>query len=97
MREPLKVQLENTWNNLTETNTSEKKGLSLQLNAAQEEFYTLKKRHALGHIGLDVYTEFKAEMEQRSKPLLISSKNWSKTYRTPKSSSITPANWPATS
>jgi site-specific DNA recombinase len=67
--EPLKVQLGNTWNNLTETNTSQKKGLSLQLNAAQEEFYTLKKRHALGHIGLDVYTEFKAEMETKIKAI----------------------------
>ncbi|MEO6305413.1 MAG: hypothetical protein ABIP51_19785 [Bacteroidia bacterium] len=35
---PIKIQLGYTWDNLTETNTSEKKGLSLQLNASEEEF-----------------------------------------------------------
>ena len=67
--EPLKVQLQYTWDNLTETNTSEKKGLSLQLNNVQEELQTLRKRHALGHVELDVYTEFKTELEERKKAL----------------------------
>ena len=65
--EPLKLQLENTWENLTETNTSEKKGLSLQFNSLQAEFQTLRKRHALGLIELDVYSEFKAEIESKIK------------------------------
>ena len=67
--EPLKVQLQYTWDNLTETNTSEKKGLSLQLSTAQEEYRTLRKRHALGEISLDVYTEFAGEMEAKIKAL----------------------------
>lgn len=65
--EPLKQQLQYTWENLTETNTSEKKGLSLQLNNTQEEFRILRKRHALGEVGLDVYQEFKTEMEAKIK------------------------------
>ncbi len=65
----LKVQLQYTWDNLTESNTSEKKGLSLQLNAAQEEFHTLRKRHALGLVTLDVYSEFAEEMGTKIKAL----------------------------
>lgn len=67
--EPLKNQLQYTWDNLTETNTSEKKGLSLQLNSLQNEFQTVRKRHALGLVELDVYTEFKAEMEPKIKTI----------------------------
>ena len=67
--EPLKVQLQYTWENLTETNTSEKKGLSLQLNNVQEEYRVLRKRHALGEVGLDVYQEFKTEMEDKIKAI----------------------------
>jgi site-specific DNA recombinase len=67
--EPLKVQLGYTWENLTETNTGEKKGLSFQLNAAEEEFKTLRKRHALGQVSLDVYTEFAEEMEKKIKTI----------------------------
>jgi site-specific DNA recombinase len=67
--EPLKVQLQYTWENLTETNTSEKKGLSLQLNSLQSEFQTVKKRHALGLVELDIYTEFKTEMEPKIKTI----------------------------
>ena len=67
--EPLKVQLGYTWDNLTETNTNEKKGLSLQLNSAEEEFRTLRKRHALGQVSLDVYTEFAEEMEKKVKAI----------------------------
>lgn len=67
--EPLKVQLQYTWDNLNETNTSEKKGLSLQLNSLQNEFQTVKKRHALGLVELDIYMEFKAEMEPKVKAI----------------------------
>jgi len=67
--EPLKLQLGYTWENLTETNTSEKKGLSMQLNAAEEEYKTLRKRHALGSVSLDVYTEFAEEMEKKIKAI----------------------------
>jgi len=58
-----------TWDNLTETNTSEKKRLSLQLNSLQSEFQTLRKRHALGLVELDVYTEFKTEVETKIKTI----------------------------
>lgn len=66
---PLKDQLGHAWENLTETNTSEKKALSLQLNQAQEEFQTLRKRHALGQVSMDVYTEFAGDMEKKVKAL----------------------------
>ncbi|PBQ30894.1 hypothetical protein CNR22_03590 [Sphingobacteriaceae bacterium] len=67
--EPLKVQLGYTWENLTETNVGEKKGLSFQLNSAEEEFKVLRKRHALGQVSLDVYTEFAEEMEKKIKAI----------------------------
>lgn len=71
--EPLKVQLQYTWDNLIETNTGEKKGLSLQLNTLQEEFQIVRKRFALGIISPDVYSEFaedtKGKIETVSKKL----------------------------
>ncbi len=68
--EPLKVQLHYTWENLTETNTSEKKALSLKLNQVEEEFYALRKRHAIGAISLDVYEEFSKEMMENKNAIL---------------------------
>lgn len=67
--ELLKAQLGYTWENLTETNTSEKKRFSLQLTAAEEEFKTLRKRHALGQVSMDVYSEFAEEMEKKIKAI----------------------------
>lgn len=63
--EPLKLQLGYTWENLTETNTNDRKSLAVQLHLAKEELKTLRKRHALGTISLDVYNEFSVEMETK--------------------------------
>ena len=68
--EPLEKQLRNTWENLTETSTSEKKALSLKLNEVEEEFYNLRKRHAIGSVSLDIYEEFSVEMKVRKEKLL---------------------------
>jgi len=68
--EPLAIQLRYTWENLTETNTSDKKALSLKLNEVEEEFYNLRKRHAIGSISLDIYEEFSTEMKVRKEKLL---------------------------
>lgn len=68
--EPLKIQLHYTWENLTETNTSDKKIVSLKLNEVEEEFYNLRKRHAVGLVSLDIYEEFAAEMELKKEKLL---------------------------
>jgi len=68
--EPLAIQLRYTWENLTETNTSEKKALSLKLNEVEEEFYNLRKRHAIGSVSLDIYEEFSAEMKVRKESIL---------------------------
>ena len=68
--EPLSTQLRYTWENLTETNTSEKKALSLKLNEVEEEFYNLRKRHAIGSVSLDIYEEFSNEMKVRKEKLL---------------------------
>ena len=59
-----------TWENLTESNTSEKKALSLKLNEVDEEFYNLRKRHAIGTVSLDIYDEFSFEMKQRKEALV---------------------------
>ena len=68
--EPLKIQLGYTWENLTESNTSEKKALSLKLNEVDEDFYNLRKRHAIGTVSLDIYEEFSSEMKSRKEALL---------------------------
>jgi site-specific DNA recombinase len=60
--EPLRIQLGYTWENYTESNTSEKKALSLKLNTIDEELYNLRKRHAIGTVSLDVYEQFSIEM-----------------------------------
>ena len=60
--EPLQVQLHYTWENLVETSTSEKKSLSLKLNSIEEEFYNLRKNHAIGKLNMDVYEEFSQKM-----------------------------------
>lgn len=62
---PLKIQLQYTWENLTETNTSEKKRLSLQLNTLTEEYQLVRKRFALGIISPDVYSEFAEEAKSK--------------------------------
>ncbi len=68
--EPLKIQLQYTWENLTESNTSEKKALSLKLNEVDEEFYNLRKRHAIGIVNMDIYEEFSIEMKARKEAIL---------------------------
>ena len=68
--EPLSIQLRYTWENLTETNTSEKKALSLKLNEVEEEFYNLRKRHAIGKVTIDIYEEFSLEMKKNKEELL---------------------------
>jgi len=70
--EPLEKQLRFTWENLTETSTSEKKALSLKLNEVEEEFYNLRKRHAIGAVSLDIYEEFSTEMKKRKEGIMES-------------------------
>ncbi len=67
---PLEIQLYNTWENITETSTGEKKALSLKLNEVEEEFYNLRKRHAIGAVSLDIYEEFSTEMVNRKNAIL---------------------------
>jgi hypothetical protein len=68
--EPLCKQLTYTFENLTETNTNEKKSLSLQLKNLEDELYNLRKRHAFGQISLDVFEEFSAELSQQKEEIL---------------------------
>ena len=68
--EPLAIQLRYTWENLSESNTSEKKALSLKLNDVEEEFYNLRKRHAIGKVTIDIYEEFSLEMKKNKEGLL---------------------------
>jgi site-specific DNA recombinase len=60
--EPLKVQLKNTWHNLTESNTKEKKVLAMKHRELEDKLYGLRKRHAMGEIDAAIYNEFSAEL-----------------------------------
>ena len=82
--EPLSKQLAYTWENLTETNTSEKKSLSLKLKQVEEEHYNLRKRHALGQVSLEVYEEFSAEMSQKKEVILKQIEKLSEKLSNPK-------------
>ncbi len=67
---PLEIQLGYTWDNLNESNSGEKKAISLKLNQLEEDFYNLRKRHALGKISLEVYEEFSKEMLKNKEAIL---------------------------
>jgi hypothetical protein len=68
--EPLIVQLRYTWDNLTESNTSEKKALFAKLNEVEKYLETLERRHAYGEIKIDIFEKFSAELYE-SKRLLL--------------------------
>ena len=68
--EPLSIQLGYTWENLTKSNTSEKKSLSIKLKEVDDEYYSLRKRHAIGQVSVDIYEEFSTEMIQRKESIL---------------------------
>ena len=68
--EPLKIQLQYTWENLTESNASEKKAFSNKLNELEEGLYNLRKRHAIGTVSLDVYEQFSGEMTSQKEAVL---------------------------
>ena len=42
----------------------------MKLNEVEEEFYNLRKRHAIGSLSLDIYEEFSTEMKVRKEKLL---------------------------
>ena len=68
--EPLKAHLHYVWDFCTEANTSEKKALSLQINAIDEEFFTLRKNHAIGKVASDIYQEFSVIFAKQKEDLL---------------------------
>ena len=46
------------WDYCIEANISKKKALSLQINSKDEEFFTLRKNHAIGKVAFNIYQEF---------------------------------------
>jgi hypothetical protein len=59
-----------TWDDLTESNTSEKKALSAKLNEVEKNIETLERRHAYGEIKIDIFEKFSSELYE-SKRLLL--------------------------
>jgi site-specific DNA recombinase len=82
--EPLQIQLRYVWENLTETNTSEKKALSMKLHEVEEEFYNLRKRHAIGTVSMDIYEEFSVEMKARQEAVLAQLEKLNQNLSNPK-------------
>ena len=82
--EPLSIQLGYTWDNLTQTNSNEKKSLSIKLNEIEGEFYSLRKRHALGQVSLDIYDEFSTQMFQQKESILKQLEKLNKKISNPK-------------
>ena len=68
--EPLKIQLQYTFENLTETNSDEKKAISLKLNQVDEDFYQLRKRNSRGLVLNDIYEEFSKELIEEKENLM---------------------------
>ena len=66
--DPLKVQLQYTWENLNETNSSHKKSLSLKLNELDNNLHEMEKNHALGRVRMDIFEKYSAELiEEKAK------------------------------
>jgi site-specific DNA recombinase len=68
--EPLKVQLQYTWENLTESSTDLKKSLSLKINEIEAKIEKVEERHALGEIGPEIYFKFSSKLIEERKGLL---------------------------
>jgi len=68
--EPLIIQLRYTWDNLTESNTGEKKALSAKLNEVDKNLEIIERRHAYGEIKIDIFEKFSAELYANRKLIL---------------------------
>ena len=68
--EPLEKQLQYTWENLTEESSGEKRALTIKLDEAEEDFYNMRKRYAIGKVTEDIYQEFAAELKQAKEDVL---------------------------
>jgi site-specific DNA recombinase len=68
--DPFKVQLQYTWNNLTENRSDLKKSIALKINEIEEKIGTLEERHAYGEIGLDIYAKFSSKLLEEKKKFL---------------------------
>lgn len=60
--EPLKVQLQYTWENLIESNAELRKTLSTKITELESKIDKLEERHAFGEISSDVYTKFTSRL-----------------------------------
>jgi site-specific DNA recombinase len=67
--EPLKVQLINTMENLSENNSDLKKSISAKVNDIENNLYDMEKNHALGKIRMDIFEKFSAELMKEKKGL----------------------------
>lgn len=94
--EPLSTQLHWTFESLTETNTNDKKALSLKLNEVEEEFYNLRRRHATGKVSLEVTRNLPPKWQPKRSRSSGSSKSSTKNYRTRKNWLNTPVFLPPT-
>ncbi len=68
--EPLITQLRYTWDNLTESNTGEKKALSAKLNEVDKNLETLERRHAFGEVKLDIFEKYSTELYALKKAIV---------------------------
>ncbi len=67
---PLITQLRYTWDNLTESNTGEKKALSAKLNEVEKNLETLERRHAFGEVKLDIFERYSTELYASKKAIM---------------------------
>jgi site-specific DNA recombinase len=83
--EPLKLQLQYTWDNLTESNSDLKKSLSLKMNEIEAKMEKLEERHAFGEIGQDIYHKFTSKLLEERKALSVELEDLSSQLSNPKS------------
>ena len=67
--DPLKQQLRNTWDNLTESNTDFKKSLSHNIKEVDDNLENLEERHAFGKINEEVFFKFYNKLIAEKKAL----------------------------
>ena len=59
---PLKTQLLYTYEQMSDSKTSEKKSFAARLKQVNDKLHELKRRHAFGEVSMDVYQEFSTEL-----------------------------------
>lgn len=82
--EPVKVELINVWDSLTENNANEKKSLSVRLTELENDLYEMEKNHALGRVRVEIFDKYSTELYEKKEGILKELEKLNQTLSNPK-------------